>query len=383
MSGTSASGAQVIADQADKLAAAWSPVGAPASWELTAAQFQALRDDEELLAIAATIPGEKLPPLLFAAAVTFLVLELAPRPLRDSFPQLGEAQPPLERRFIEVYRAFCLDHRDRLLELCARHRYQMNEVARCAQLLPALAPASRDGREIILIDIGTGAGLALQLDRYRYLFHGPGSRLQTVGNPDAAVVIETDLRGGAAPPLPATMPRIADRIGIDIEPLDLGDRAVRNWLAACIPQEIGAVTRFHSAVEVAIAHPVRRVRGDACAALPGVLSQAPADALVCLIDTYVHVFFGAAQLHRFRSIVEEFGSRRDLDWVSIDPLVPLGEHASASVFGSTVPARLIQRARTEAVFGVVGRIAYREGRRHDELLGLAHPGAAWLEWLAT
>jgi hypothetical protein len=51
------------------------------------------------------------------------------------------------------------------------------------------------------------------------------------------------------------------------------------------------------------------------------------------------------------SIVKEFGSRRDLDWVSIDPLVPLGEHASDSVLGGTVPARLIERGCTEAVFG--------------------------------
>ncbi len=280
--------------------------------------------------------GATLPPLLFAAGATFLVLELAPHPLRDSFPQLGEPQPPLQDGFPEDYRAFCLDHRDRLRELCAEHRYQMNEVARCAQLLPALEPASRDGREIVLIDIGTGAGLALQLDRYRYLFHGPGIRLHTVGNPDATVVIETELRGGVAAPLPATMPRIVDRIGIDIEPLDLRDRAVRNWLAACIPQEIGAVTRFHAAVEVAIAHPARRVRGDVCLTVSEVLSQAQSDALVCLIDTYVHVFFAAAQLRRFRSIVEEFGSRRDLDWVSIDPLVPIGERASDSVMGSAV-----------------------------------------------
>jgi hypothetical protein len=383
MSGVTVSDPQVVADQADKIATAWSPVGAPASWELTAGQFRALRDDEELLAIAATIPGDKLPPLLFAAAVTFLVLELSPRPLRDAFPQLGEPQPPLQDRFFEDYRAFCLDHRDRLRELCAQHRYQMNEVARCAQLLPALAPASGDGREIVLIDIGTGAGLALQLDRYRYLFRGPGSRLQTGGNPDATVVIETELRGDVAVPLPATLPRIVDRIGIDIEPLDLGDRAVRDWLTACIPQEIGAVTRFHAAVEVAIAHPARRVRGDACSTLSEVLSQAPSDALVCLTDTYVHVFFAAAQLHRFRSIVGEFGARRDLDWVSIDPLVPLGDHARESVLGSSVPKPLIQRARTEGVFGVVGRIGYRGGRRDDELLGVAHPGAAWLEWLAS
>jgi hypothetical protein len=45
-----------------------------------------------------------------------------------------------------------------------------------------------------------------------------------------------------------------------------------------------------------------------------------------------------------------------------------------------VPARLAARNRREGVFGVVGRVSYRAGRRSSALLGLAHPGAAWLEW---
>ena len=373
---------QLVAHQADKVASAWSPADAPLSWELTAAQFRTLRDDHDLLAIAATIPPGKLPPLLFTAAATFLVLELAPRRLRDSFPQLGEAQPPLARHFARHYREFCLDHRERLLEVCACHRYQMNEVGRCAQLLPALAPEIADGREIVLIDVGTGAGLALQMDRYRYLFHGPGRQLQSVGDPYSNVVIETTVRGQLPVPVPPTVPRVVERIGIDVEPLDLGDRGVRSWLAACTPQEIGAVTRFHCGVEVAIAHPAMRVRGDACDVLAGVVAQASEAALVCVIDAYVHVFFSAPQLRRFHALVEELGARRDLDWVSIDPLVPMGEDARDSVQGIPVPAALLQRNRREGVFGVVSRLRYREGRRSAALLGVAHPGAAWLEWLA-
>jgi hypothetical protein len=46
-----------------------------------------------------------------------------------------------------------------------------------------------------------------------------------------------------------------------------------------------------------------------------------------------------------------------------------------------VPGALDDRNRREGVFGVVGRLAYRDGRRTGALLGLAHPGAAWLEWL--
>jgi hypothetical protein len=377
---THATDPAVVAQQAGSIAAAWSPPGAPASWELTAAQFEILRQDEELLAIAATIPPDRLPPLLFEAAASFLVLELEPRPLRGWFPRVGEPQPRLGAEFRATYREFCLDHRERMLELCAAHRYQMNEVGRCADLLPALPPAIRDGREMALIDIGTGAGLALHLDRYRYVYRA-GEQVSTVGDPAATVVLETELRGSRLPALPSAVPRITDRVGIDVEPLDLGDRDVRAWLAACIPQEIGAVTRFHHAVDLAIANPARTVRGDATEVLTDVLRSVPAGRPVCLIDTYVHVFFTADELTRFRALVDRAGAERDLDWVSIDPLVPLGGSADRSVLGIRVAPALIERNRREGLFGVVGRLSYRGGRRTGAVLGLAHPGAAWLEWL--
>jgi hypothetical protein len=373
---------RVVADQAGMVAAAWSPAGAPPSWRLTAAQFESLRADAELLAIAATIPPDRLPPLLFEAAASFLVLELEPRPLRDWFPRVGEPQRPLDGRFGAEYRAFCLDHRERLIELCDRHRYQMNEVGRCAGVVAALAPAIRDGRDVVLVDIGTGAGLALHLDRYRYLFRGPGESEATVGDPDSQVMIATEARGVIAPPIPCALPRVVDRVGVDTEPLDLGDPDVHDWLVACVPQEIGAITRFHHAAQVAIAHPTRTVRGDACAVLPDLLAAIPDGPLICLVDSYVNVFFGPEELRRFRAIVDLAGAQRDLDWVSIDPLVPMGRAADASVLGIPVAPAIVERNRREGVFGVVARLTYRAGCPTSALLGLAHPGAAWLEWLA-
>lgn len=72
---------------------------------------------------------------------------------------------------------------------------------------------------------------------------------------------------------------------------------------------------------------------------------------------------------RFGAIVDRAGAVRDLDWVSIDPLVPRGSDASSSVLGVMVPASLIERGRHEGVFGVIGRLSYRGGRRIAELLG--------------
>jgi hypothetical protein len=371
-----ATASERVAEEAAVVAAAWSPPGAPASWRLTAAQFEALRDDPQLRALAATIPPDRLPPLLFQAAATALVLELEPAPLRASYPRLGRPQPPLDPAFATRFREFCLDHRDRLLELCARHRYQMNEVGRSAGVVPALP----SGRDIALVDLGTGAGLGLHLDRYGYRYRTRSAGDLAAGDPRSALVIELDLRGSVVPPLRA-LPRIAERIGIDTEPLDLSDADVRAWLAACIPQEIGAVTRFHEAVAIARADPAPTVRGDLVEALPGVLAEIDPDTLVCLVDSFVHVFLPPDELRRFRDVVDGVGAQRDLDWISIDPLVPMGPQATSSVLGMPVPPGLLERGGREGVFGLIGRLRYRGGRREGALLGLVHPGAAWLEWL--
>jgi hypothetical protein len=371
----------VVADQAGAVAAAWSPPGAPASWELTAMQFEVLRGDPELLEIAAAVEPSRLPPLLFSAAATSLVLELEPQPLRESFPRVGQPQPPLGAGFRAEYRDFCLGHRERLAELCAHHRYQMNEVGRCADLLPALAPAIAEDRELALVDIGTGAGLALHLDRYRYAYRRLDAGPVEIGDRASEVVIETDVRGDVPVPIPPSLPSVSERIGIDIEPLDLTQPEVRAWLAACIPQQDGAVTRYHRAVEVATAHRARLVQGDALSTLPDLLASIPDETLLCLIDSYVHVFFAANELERFRALIDAVGAERDLDWISVDPLVPMGASATRSVVGLPVPGPLIARNRAGGVFGVIGRLSYRGGRRSAALLGLAHPGAAWLEWL--
>jgi hypothetical protein len=369
----------VIAEQAGMVATAWSPPGAPASWALCATQFATLRDDDELLALAATIPADRLPPLLFSAAATSLTLELEPEPLRDCFPRLGEPQPLLDARFGSLYRDFCLDHRARLHELCEHHRYQMNEVGRCSGLIPALAGVA-DQRPLALVDVGTGAGLALHLDRYRYAYTRDGGGLSW-GDPDASALIATELRGSVDPELPVRVPAVAARIGIDVEPLDVRDPSVRSWLAACIPQDIGAVTRFHRAAERMLAEPVRTVRGDAAEVLPDVLASIEPEALVCVLDTYVAVFFDAPELEAFRAVVDASGAERDLDWISIDPLVPMGTSATACVTGAEVPPALIERNREQGAFGVVSRVSYRGGVCTRAVLGFAHPGAAWLQWL--
>jgi hypothetical protein len=96
-----------VREQAAQLATAWSGAGAPSSWSLTAALFATLRDDLDLLALAARIDPDRLPALLFAAAVMALRERQRPEPLARVLPQTGKEQPPLPPDFAAELRAFC------------------------------------------------------------------------------------------------------------------------------------------------------------------------------------------------------------------------------------------------------------------------------------
>ena len=93
--------------------------------------------------------------------------------------------------------------------------------------LPAFGEvANRAGRPLTLIEIGPSAGLNLVFDRYGYDY-GNGI---VAGVTESAVRINSDSRG--APPPVSPLPRVAARLGIDLNPLDVGDSDEMDWLRA-------------------------------------------------------------------------------------------------------------------------------------------------------
>lgn len=355
------------AAQAHEVARAWSPPGAPETWALTAAMFRAIAEEDALLDLAATIPFDRVPALLLSAAIRHL-LASSDSVLRRYFPVVGGEQPPLDDRFRPELVDFARAYGPELEALCREHRYQMNEVRRSADVVAALSDVDRP---IALVDLGTGAGLGLQLDRYRYDVGG-----QVFGDEGSPVELVCEGRG----PLPRlAVPEVAARVGVDIEPLDLGDPGVRAWLAACVPPEIGAVNRFAAACDVVLAHPAPLVRADVTD-IRSVLSSLaiPDAALLVLVDTYVHVFFTPEQQSRFRSDLLSVG--RDLEWVSVDPELRPGHDTMVSVQGLALPHRAMQ-ATMGGVTGIVGRLSVRDGAASGRVLALAHPSGQWLEWL--
>ena len=239
----------------------------------------------------------------------------------------------------------------------------MSEPARCAHLLPAVAPVAADaGRPLALVDIGTGAGFALHLDAYATATTATTATRSWSARPDAPVTLHTDAARAAHPGAPGLPVPVAIRIGIDTEPLDVGDPSVRAWLRACTPpvaEALGPLRPGRRPRRRPPRRPGARRRAERAAEVVEGLPAAPTPA--CWTPT--STCSSPEEQARFRDQMAALGRRRDLDWISLDPLVPLGAVPRESVLGAPLPPGLLERAEQEGVFGVLERVAYRRAAR--------------------
>ncbi len=362
--------------QAEEVAAGWSAPGAPESWQLTAALFRAIARHDGLLGRLAGLPADRLPALLASAAISFLVRRDRPAPVAGYFPEPGRPQPPFDAGFYPAANTFISARLDDILATCQGRRYQMNEVARCAQIALGIAATAPGPGPVGLADLGTGAGLGLQLDRYRYQVGG-----QAAGPAAAALRLDCAVRGPHQPPR-AGLPPIADRAGIDLHPVDVRDPAARSWLQACAPPEASALARLSAAIEVTRRHPVPLVAGDVVDALPAVLDRFPPGRPVIVVDAYLAVFLPGERRAALAAALAEAGRARPVTWLSLDPLVPLGPGGQRSVQDLPLPGWLVRDYQRSGVFAVLGARTFHRGTSQGRLLARAHPSGQWVEWLA-
>ncbi len=365
-----------VRDQAIEVARGWSPPGAPDSWRLTAAIFDAIADNNALLVAIAALPEDRLPALLASAAISFLARRDPTAAISTYFPIPGASQPRFDPEFFVTFRSFCSTHLDEVLAVCRQRCYQMNEVARCSQLACGLAAAVGPSDEpIALVDLGTGAGLALALDRYHYRL---GER--SLGRPNSVLRLSCAIEGSRLPPF-SRLPHIAERIGIDLDPIDLENEEGREWVEACAPPEEAALARLTAAVEVVRRNPPTILGGDAVEVLPHVLHDLPTGRSVVVIDSYTAVFLPEDRRLLLAEALAEAGRTRTVIWLSLDPLVPLGPSGRHSVQGLPMPDRLVADYQQQGVFAVLAAQRFAGGSRQGRLLARSHPSGAWMEWL--
>jgi hypothetical protein len=311
-----------------------------------------ISEDTELLRLAALAQAGPVPNLFFGA-IHYLLLSGISHPLAAFYPSLNNEALRLEEHDpFPHFRAFCLEHARAIEALIATRRVQTNEVRRCACLLPAFATAAQDAgdRPLALIEIGASAGLNLLWDAYAYEYDNG----QQWGNQNATVRLRCAVRGPERPPIPAQIPNIAFRVGLDLNPIDVRDADAALWLRALIwPEQRDRAEYLQHALTLAQATPPLLLAGDATAQLPGVLAQVPAETTLCLYHTFTLNQFPPEARERLHTILAAYALNRDFSIISIewrDPYPPL-------VLTS-----------------------FRAGARSEQILGYCDPHGAWLEW---
>jgi hypothetical protein len=243
----------------------------------------------EILKFIAGLPDDRRQPNLFLAAVRKIA----------GVPHGGEHLAAIVRRYP-----------DRLREIMLSRTTQTNEPARCAVLLPALA---RLPQPLALLEVGASAGLCLLPDRYGYDY-GRVRVKPRADRADRALVFPCN--ANEATPLPAEMPAIAWRCGLDLNPLDLRSRDEVEWLETLVwPGQEDRADRLRAAIDIARADPPAVVKGDLLESLPGVAVSAPENATLVVYHTAVLGYVAPSERDRFAQTVRALGAV----WISNEP----------------------------------------------------------------
>lgn len=231
-------------------------------------------EDTGIVRFLGSLPPEKRQPNLLFAAARYL---------------LG-VTPSLDR-----LRALVSQNRAELAGVMLTRRTQTNEPARCATLLPALAQLPPP---LALIEAGASAGLTLLFDRYSYDYAGH----RIVGQDPLAPTLRCEPRGPV--PLPARVPEIAWRAGLDLNPLDVTSDDDVRWLSCLVwPGEGDRGQRLAAAIAAARRDPPVVHRGDLLTDLPPLAAQAPAGATLVVYHSAVLAYLAPAGRRRFAATV--------------------------------------------------------------------------------
>jgi hypothetical protein len=305
-------------------------VDAPGNSECYARWAVGIAGDTELIRRIDRWPHSKRQPLLVLAAARYLGAQISP---------------------YREFREFLDAHWDDVSRIVLSRSTQTNEAGRCATLLPSLAGiAASEGRPLALIEVGASAGLALFPDRYGYEFHASAG--VSSGSPGAVTTLSpVGAQAGTFPvlnctttgpvPLPAELPRVVWRAGIDLHPLDVRDPDDVAWLQALIwPEQEFRRERLRQAIAIVRAEPPALVAGDLNEELPALVAQAPPDAALVVFHSAVMAYLDAGARERFRGTMAGLAAHRRCHWLSNEGHTVVIQADGSSVVPEMDDARL-------------------------------------------
>jgi hypothetical protein len=346
-----------------------------------AAICRAVADDDAVLSLLDGAPLMQRRPLLLLAAVHDLLLAGSQHPLADFYDTVRLVrgrpdEPPPTGDVAVAFTDFCRVHRTQIEELTATRSTQTNEVGRCSALLPGLChvAALYDWHEpLSLLDVGTSAGLNLLFDEYAYTYRAAADgAIRQAGVPGAAVALACTVRDDLAqlPDLP--LPVMAERVGLDLAPVNPSSDDEARWLLACLwPDNLPRFERLRAALAnvKASPQPPRLERGDLLTDLPRVLATVPGDGPVVVFHSWVASYLTEEEQRSLAGQVAALGKDR--------PVHHLYCESPFETPGLPTPPSPVRREGPDLATALVhvspgGGTAVR--------LADMHPHGSWVRW---
>ena len=250
----------------------------------------------------------------------------------------------------DAFRSALLDDDGSIESTILSRSTQTNEVGRLATLVPAfalVAPAP-----VALVEVGASAGLNLFPDRYSYDW-GSG----VVGS---GPLLGASVSGPA--PLPASVPAVAWRGGVDLNPLDVTDDDAMRWLSYLVwPEHDERRARLETAVSIARAEPPAIVRGDLLDELPALVAAAAEHGPVVVFHSAVAAYLSVEDRARLHAMMTGLVAEGACHWVS---------NEAPNVLPDVTATAAVPDDVRGFVLGIDGRA-----------VALTHGHGAWLRWL--
>jgi hypothetical protein len=272
--------------------------------------------DDGLLALAAHARAGQQPLNLLMAATHMIVARDPEQPFARFFPTVTGARAQAPDGAAAEYPAFCAAHRDALKRLLETRLVQTNEPARATAVRYALHEIGRrTAGPVRFLEIGASAGIQLRFDRWAVRTGG-----RRFGPREAPLTVDTEWRGAAPPPDLDALAPIAERLGVDLHPVDATDPEERAWLRALVwPEHVDRHAQLGRALDAVAADPPEILAGDAIELLPRLDAErlGPGAELV-VFHSMVRIHVPRERRAAFDAAIAALGARRRLFHVAFE-----------------------------------------------------------------
>jgi hypothetical protein len=346
-----------------------------------AAICRGVADDDRVLSLLDAAPLPQRRPLLLLAAVHFLLLSGIEHPLAAFYDTVATVRGT-ERTArpaggaAAAFADFCEKHRAEVEWLVATRTTQTNEVGRCTGLLPGLchiASGYRWTEPLSLLDLGTSAGLNLLFDDYTYTYRAVrGDAVRTAGATASAVALECSVRDDLTLLPELRLPVMAERVGLDLAPLDPFSDNDARWLLACQwPDNPARFARLRAALANVrtAARPPRLERGNMVTDLPRVAATISGDGPLVVFHSWVAAYLDEEEQRTLAEQVGALGADR--------PVHHLYCETPFETPGLPTPPAPVRREGPDLATALVH---ISPGGAPAVRLADTHPHGYWLRW---